>query len=546
VIAGDRSTEPLLQVSGLTVELSDGTVILDGVDLSVGSGEFLGIVGESGAGKSMSALAVMQMLPRGVRVAGGRMTFAGDDLATADSRALRQLRGGQIGMVFQDPLSSLNPVMTVGNQIEEALRLHGTGRRAARERTVELLALVGIREPATSARSYPHEFSGGMRQRVTIAIAVANNPRLVIADEPTTGLDTTIQKEVLALLTRLRDELGLAVMLITHDIGVVEQVCDRVTVMRHGRVVETADAEAVFAAPRDRYTMHLIQSAPRMYGEHARGPENPEALDDPVVSVVDLEICYRGAPQAAVDGVTLSVSAGRVLGLIGESGSGKTSVARAMLGLVKPTAGQVMIGGVDRASATRDQLAEMRPAVQFVFQDSLASMDPRWRVRQIVSEPVRDRKPGFGLSIERLLEAVGLDQSLLDRYPDELSGGQRQRVGIARALASGPRIIVADEPVSSLDVSVQAQVLDLLCELRDSFGVGLMLITHDLAVAWRIADEIAVMHRGRIVEHGPAEEIMRCPTHAYTAALLAAAPGGGDQAATTWQALAGGDRQASR
>jgi peptide/nickel transport system ATP-binding protein len=619
----------LLEVQGLEVTLTGtGGKLLDGVDVEIARGEILGMVGESGAGKSMTALAVMRMLPSGTRLTGGRVRFDGTDLTDAAPRTLRQLRGGQIGMVFQDPLSSLNPLMTVGAQIAEALRLHGTSRRAAAARAIELLDLVGIRSPRTAVKSYPHEFSGGMRQRVMIAIAVANNPRLLIADEPTTGLDVTIQAGVLSLLTRLRDELGTAVLLITHDIGVVQDICDRVTVLYGGRAAETGTAAQVLGAAEHPYTFELIRSVPRLGatrqrrlatipgtppapGERgdgclfaprcpvaqercrhavppltardeghlaacwvtaddtagltvltARGGEpgetpggepdgtsggqpngtdgsveqRDEDPDPPIVSLRDVRIRYgaavrrygRGAP-AAVDGVTLTASRGRVLGLIGESGSGKTSIARAIVGLVHPASGSVTVNGQRWNAAAGEELARMRRTVQLVFQDSLASMNPRWRVRQIVSEPLRGNEPGFGLTLERLLQAVGLPPEMLDRYPDELSGGQRQRVGIARALAIGPRLIVADEPVSALDVSVQAQVINLLADLRDQFGVGLVFVAHDLAVARHISDEIAVMYGGRIVEQGPADQVLGTPLHPYTMTLVASVPGNGNE-----------------
>jgi peptide/nickel transport system ATP-binding protein len=606
------TTEPVLDVRDLTVVVSGehGTAtVVDGVDLAIAPGEIVGVVGESGAGKSMTALAITRMLPSAATMTGGRILFAGADLAEADERTLRQIRGGQVGMVFQDPLSSLNPVVRVGAQIAEALRLHGSTRRQARTRALELLSLVGIQGGSTAADRYPHEFSGGMRQRVMIAIAVANNPRLLIADEPTTALDVTIQAEVLSLLERLRDELGAAVTLITHDIGVVEQICDRVTVLYGGRVAEAAPVEALATGLRHPYTWQLIRSVPRLdrpraarlsaiagsppHGTEGRSgclfaarcafasarcaqqpplrtapgvtaehvaacwevndagraldpvarPTDAEASDAigapgparavtageaPVVELDDLVIDYRrrrserGVP--AVDGVTLGVRPGRVLGLVGESGSGKTTIARAIVGLVQPARGSVTVAGRRWTDATPQQRVQMRRSVQLVFQDPLASMNPRWRVRQIVGEPLRLVPGGGGRTSAELLELVGLDAGLLDRYPDELSGGQRQRVGIARALAVRPQVIVADEPVSALDVSVQAQVINVLCDLRDEFAVGFVFVAHDLAVARHVCDEVAVMYRGRIVEQGPAEEVLHRPRHPYTRRLVASVP----------------------
>ena len=603
--------EPVVELRELTVVVDDGAqqhTVVDGVDLAIGEGEIVGVVGESGAGKSMTGLAMTRMLPAAARMTGGTISFGGRDLATADARTLRSIRGGQIGMVFQDPLSALTPTMTVGAQVQEALRLHGASRREARRRAIELLGLVGIREPATAGGSYPHEFSGGMRQRVMIAIAVANNPRLLIADEPTTGLDVTIQAEVLALLARLRSELGTAIMLITHDVGVVEELCDRVCVLYGGRVAETGRADEVLGASRHPYTWQLSRSVPRLHddtpgrlpvipgappdpgdagpfclfaprcafaeercraerpglratgaSDHAAAcfvindagrtlsPDDPppEPADPPappasrpaqpgvpVVEVHDAVVDYsararrrgRSLPPPAVDEVSLTVTPGRVLGLVGESGSGKSSLARAVVGLVDASAGTVTVDGHSWGSASAPERAAMRRTVQLVFQDPLASMNPRWRIRQIVEEPLRlagetERGPA------ELLELVGLGTRMLDRYPDELSGGQRQRVGIARALAVRPRVIVADEPVSALDVSVQAQVINVLCDLRDELDVGLVFVAHDLAVARHISDEVAVMYLGRIVERGPADAVLRDPRHPYTARLLASVPG---------------------
>jgi peptide/nickel transport system ATP-binding protein len=604
---------PVLDVRELTVVVGDphhAAPVVDRLDLAIAPGEIVGVVGESGAGKSMTALAIMRMLPSAATMTAGRILFDERDLATVDERTLRQIRGGQVGMVFQDPLSSLNPVARIGAQIAEALRLHGASRRAARSRAVELLGLVGIRDGSEAAQRYPHEFSGGMRQRVMIAIAVANNPRLLIADEPTTALDVTIQAEVLSLLSRLRDELGTGVMLITHDIGVVEEICDRVTVLYGGRVVEAAPIDALATGLRHPYTWQLIRSVPRLEGPRAvrlsaipgvppdgtedrsaclfaprcsfaqprcseRQPRLRPAADnraehiaacweindagrtldpeftendtidgrgspepgtavaagaEPVVELEQAVIDYRRRRSAgavpAVDGVTLAVRPGQVLGLVGESGSGKTSIARAIVGLVEPASGSVTVDGRRWTEASSQQRLEMRRSVQLVFQDSLASMNPRWRVRQIVAEPLRLVPGGDDRTPAELLELVGLSRGLLERYPDELSGGQRQRIGIARALAVRPKVIVADEPVSALDVSVQAQVINVLSDLRDEFAVGFVFVAHDLAVARHVCDELAVMYRGRIVEQGPTEAVLHHPRHPYTQRLVASVPGG--------------------
>ena len=602
---------PLLAIRDLTVTLdlaSGPATAVQGISFDIGSGQILGMVGESGSGKSMTALAITRMLPSAGRITGGQVRFDGRDLATADERTMRQVRGGAIGMVFQDPLASLNPLMPVSTQISEALRLHGASRAAAARRAVELLDLVGIRNPRSAASARPHEFSGGMRQRVMIAMAIANNPRLLIADEPTTALDVTVQAEVLSLLTRLRDEFGTAIMLISHDMGIVEQICDRVVVLYGGSIAESGRRDDVLATPRHPYTHQLMRSVPRLSqpaqtrlyaiagqppdialrtagcpfmprcefaeercaeapslrpgpgdaGDHlaacwvindagrelgtgpaatqapaAPGPEaaSREHSRAPVLSIDRLVVDYRrgrrrkASQVPAVDGVSLTASPGRTLGLVGESGSGKTTLARAAVGLVPATSGTVTVGRTQWRGASRADAARMRSAIQLVFQDPYASLNPRWRIRQIVSEPLSRQPAGQRADPEDLLRRVGLAARFLDRYPDELSGGQRQRVGIARALAAQPEIIIADEPVSALDVSVQAQVINLLTELRDDLGVGLVFIAHDLAVVRHVSDDLAVMYLGRIVEQGPAEVIFSQPRHPYTAVLVASAPG---------------------
>jgi peptide/nickel transport system ATP-binding protein len=609
----------LLAVRDLTVTIDLETgpaTAVNGISFGLDRGQILGMVGESGSGKSMTALAITRMLPTVATISSGRVVFDGQDLATADKRTMRQVRGGSIGMVFQDPLASLNPLMTVGAQISEALRLHGSSRAMAARRAVELLDLVGITNPRSAVHDRPHEFSGGMRQRVMIAMAIANNPKLLIADEPTTALDVTIQAEVLSLLTRLRDEFGMSIMLISHDIGIIEQVCDRVVVLYGGGIAETGQRTSILSAPRHPYTYQLMRSVPRLAApvqrrlyaiggqppdishgtegcpfmprcefaeqrctqqpplrpgpgpasdhlaacwvvdesgrqfdnatpaapaeaadraaDNAEPPSGVEA-DSPArpgILVIDkLVVDYRrggrrpGHRFPAVDSVSLTATPGRTLGLVGESGSGKTTVARAALGLIRPASGSVTVAGMDWHKARGADKARMRAAVQLVFQDPYASLNPRWRVRQIVAEPLGRHPPDRRADPADLLQRVGLPVRFLDRYPDELSGGQRQRVGIARALASEPEILIADEPVSALDVSVQAQVINLLTELRDDLGVGLVFIAHDLAVVRHVSDDLAVMYRGRVVEQGPAEAIFTKPRHPYTAVLMASAPG---------------------
>jgi peptide/nickel transport system ATP-binding protein len=609
---------PLLAVRDLTVTIDLETgpaTAVDGISFGIDRGQILGMVGESGSGKSMTALAITRMLPAACRITGGQVSFDGQDLATAGERTMQRIRGGEIGMVFQDPLASLNPLMTVGAQIGETLRLHGSSRATAARRAVELLDLVGITNPRSAVHDRPHEFSGGMRQRVMIAMAIANSPKLLIADEPTTALDVTIQAEVLSLLTRLRDELGMAIMLISHDIAIIEQVCDRVVVLYGGSIAESGQHTSVLTAPRHPYTYQLMRSVPRLGAPAQRrlyaidgqppdishgtdgcpfmprcefaeqrctqrpplrpGPgltsdhlaacwvisEAGRQLDDvtpataaeaaprpgpaaslpsraAVLAIDQLVVDYRRGRRRqarhlpAVDRVSLTASPGRTLGLVGESGSGKTTVARAALGLVPATSGTVTVAGMEWHKARGADRARMRAAVQLVFQDPYASLNPRWRVRQLVGEPLRRRPADQRADPADLLQRVGLPPLFLDRYPDELSGGQRQRVGIARALASEPEILIADEPVSALDVSVQAQVINLLTELRDDLGVGLIFIAHDLAVVRHVSDDLAVMYRGRIVEQGPAEAIFTRPRHPYTAVLMASAPGQATRTAT--------------
>ncbi|AEV86496.1 ABC transporter ATP-binding protein [Actinoplanes sp. SE50] len=497
----------LLTVTDLKVSFGDRKAV-DGLSFAIPAGGSLGIVGESGSGKSTAALALLGLTGGAVS---GRIDFGGTDLVVADPRPFR---GARIAMVFQEPLTALNPFQTVGSQIAEVYRLHtGASRREARARAVEVLGQVHIPDPARRAGAYPHEFSGGMRQRALIAMAIACRPELIVADEPTTALDVTVQAQILDLLDEVRATTGAALLLISHDLGVVAGSTEQVVVMRHGTAVETGATETVLRTPRHAYTRALLDAAPRPGGRvYVPGA--------PLLELRDVHKHFKKPRRPAiraVDGVTVTVHAGETLGVVGESGTGKTTLARMMVGLVPPTSGTVTFDGVD--------IARRRGrSVQMVFQDPLSSLNPRRTVGESIADPLRlrgDRDPRRRVC--ELLERVGLSASEYDRYPHQLSGGMRQRVGIARAVAPAPRLIVCDEPVSSLDVTTQAQVLTLLEELRAELGLALVFVSHDLAVLRRIADRIAVLKDGRVVEIGPTTRVYEQPEHPYTEELLAAA-----------------------
>jgi ABC-type glutathione transport system ATPase component len=539
------STEPgtatrdaaLLEVRDLRVSFGSGhhaVEVVHGVDLAVHPGRVAGLVGESGSGKSVTARAVMNLLRPPGRVTGGTIRFEGTDLLSLDETQWRDLRGRRIAMIFQDPLSSLNPSMRIGSQITEALRAHGHSGSQARVRALELLDLVRIPDAARRFRAYPHEFSGGMRQRVVIAIALANAPTLLIADEPTTALDVTVQTGILSLLRELRDDLNLATLFITHDFGVVAEFCDDVTVMRDGLVVERAAAAELFENPAEPYTRLLLDAVPRV---DLPRPDRPlrEATGDrqgsSVLQVDDLRVdvtatrssMKRTDPVFAVDGVSLTIAAGEVLGLVGESGCGKSTLSRAICGILPATEGTIRFDGTDVTGLPVGHAA--RRGVQYVFQDALAALNPLRTVRQTLLEAAAAAPdPASAPSPEELMELVGLGPDTLDRRPAAFSGGQRQRIGIARSLAARPRLLLCDEPVSALDVSVQAQVIALLEKLRDELGIAMLFIAHDLAVVRHISDRVAVMYKGRIVETGSVEAVYDHPTHEYTASLLEASP----------------------
>jgi peptide/nickel transport system ATP-binding protein len=533
-------SEALLSVRDLRVGFAtEGGLVqaVDGVSFELAPGEVLAIVGESGSGKSVTAETVIG-LTRGpnTRIEGS-VRLGDQELIEAGDEQLRRLRGERIAMIFQDPMTSFNPVYRIGAQLIEAIRAHRpqVGKAEARERAVELLGAVGIPDPERRADRYPHEFSGGMRQRAMIAMALALEPEILIADEPTTALDVTIQAQILELLRRLHRERGLATILITHDFGVVAELADRVLVMHEGRIVERGGLDDVFYATEDAYTRKLLGAVVRL---DRAPPLRAGRGGEPLLEVTDLVKHFpvkRGIlldrevdRVRAVDGVSFSVARGETLGLVGESGSGKSTLSRAVLQLLAPTSGSVRFEGREIAGLSRRRMQPLRAEMQLIFQDPYASLNPRKRVGQIVGEPLRlhGRASGAQLRSEvgRLLERVGLGPEHYNRFPHEFSGGQRQRIGIARALALRPKLIVADEPVSALDVSIRAQILDLLAELQDEFGLTYVFVAHDIGVVRHVSDRIAVMHEGKIVEQGPADRVCERPADPYTQSLLAAVP----------------------
>nr|WP_269330452.1 ABC transporter ATP-binding protein [Kineosporia babensis] len=530
-----------MSVDTLTVDFETVSAVR-GATFEVAHGQVTALVGESGSGKSVSATAVLGLLPGNARV-GGSVRLNGEELIGANPARLRQVRGGEIGTVFQEPMSALNPVLTVGAQIAEAIRTHRTlTRREAWERTEHLMATAGLSEPARIAGSYPHELSGGQLQRAMIAMAISCDPVLLIADEPTTALDVTVQAGILQLLRELGERLGTAILLITHDMGVVADLAHDVVVMKDGEVVEKAPVLPLFAQPAHPYTKNLLQAVPRLpeleLGETAKAPMDDEGAREALVSFRNVVVEYGGRGRRdgvrAVQGVDLQIGAGEVLGLVGESGSGKTTVGRALAGLIPVTSGELEVDGVDVARASRTTirgtrlLRGLRSRMGIVFQDPASSLNPRHSVGSGIAEPLTLhtalRGPALRKRIVELLESVHLAADFADRYPHELSGGQRQRVAIARALALDPALLIADEPTSALDVSVQMAVLHLLKDLQSRLGFACLFISHDLAVIGQLADRVAVMHHGKVVEQGSTAQVLGAPRNAYTQRLLAAAP----------------------
>ena len=529
----EAETPPLLSVEGLSVAFRSRegeTAAVDSIGFTIRRGETVALVGESGSGKSVTALAILRLLDGAARQS-GKILFKGRDLASLPERQMRDVRGADITMVFQEPMTSLNPLHTIERQIGEVLGLHrGLSGKAARKRILELLELVGLRDAESRMGAYPHELSGGQRQRVMIAMALACEPDLLVADEPTTALDVTVQAQILALLADLQKRLGMALLFITHDLGIVERIADRVCVMLKGKIVEAGETKSVFANPQHAYTRRLIASEPK-------GRANPVPADAPtLVEAGPLKVWFplkSGAFRRvtghvkAVDGVSLKVRAGETVGVVGESGSGKTTLGLALLRLTGSEGPIVFLG--NRIDAfTVAQMRPLRRDMQVVFQDPYGSLSPRMSVADIVAEGLivqgaaRSRAERRAV-VSKALTDVGLDPAAMDRYPHEFSGGQRQRIAIARAMVLNPRFVMLDEPTSALDMSVQAQVVDLLRDLQKKHDLAYLFISHDLKVVRALANEVIVMRGGQVVEHGPSEEIFERPKSDYTKALMAAA-----------------------
>lgn len=544
---------PLLAIEHLDVAYAgrDGLRrVVHDVSFEVAPGEVVALVGESGSGKTTTSSAVLGLLPGGGRIEGGAIRLSGTDLAGWSDRRLESVRGARIGYIPQDPVSSLNPVRPIGVQLADTFRIHGRGdRRSIRGRVLELLDRVGLDDPALRARQYPHELSGGMRQRVLIANAVALEPELVIADEPTSALDVTVQRRILDLIDELRRERGTAVLLVTHDLGVAAERAERAVVMQHGRVVEQGGTEQLIDAPVEAYTRRLLADAPGLAEHPFRHPRPPLYLRDPGVAAAENPFVLEASglvkefslgrgrePFRAVDDVSFQVLRGTTHAIVGESGSGKTTTARIIARFVEPDAGTVSLGArgggpdasLEVTALTGAAKREFRRRVQLVYQNPFASLDPRQTVAEIIAEPLRN----FGIGDRRsraetardLIERVALPADVAGRRPAELSGGQRQRVAIARALAPGPELVILDEAVSALDVTVQARILELLERLQEELGLSYLFISHDLAVVARLSHSVSVMRRGRVVEQGPTEQVFDAPQHEYTRELLDAVP----------------------
>ncbi|WP_440312297.1 dipeptide ABC transporter ATP-binding protein [Leucobacter chromiireducens] len=542
---GDASALPL-EIDRLTLNIDTphGTVhAVNNVSLSVEPGEILAIVGESGSGKTLTARAVLGLFPPRTRRS-GVVLLSGADVLTASPAELRELRGNQAAMIFQEPSTALNPVFSIGWQLEEGLRAHGMSDRTERRtRAIEMLRAVGIPEPERRLHHYPHQFSGGQKQRIVIAMALALRPKVIIADEPTTALDVTVQAEILDLLRECRDQFGASIVLITHNMGVVADLADRVAVMYRGDLVEEAPVAELFANPREEYTQQLLAAVPRLGagGRLTDSVQEPSAAPavaaaaepEQAVTLSSVDVVYTSGfgthPVRAVRGVELTIARGEVLGLVGESGSGKSTIGRAIGGLETIGAGSLRVFGAELTQLKRRELRALRRRIGFVFQDPAASFNSFMTVEQCIAEPMRIHRVGGGKRAHRaraieLLDAVELPASYADRHPFELSGGQRQRVGLARALALGPELVIADEPTSALDVSVQAKVLDIFSGLQRELGFASLFISHDLAVVEMLAHRVGVLRQGELVEIGPTERVLHEPQHEYTQRLIAAVP----------------------
>ena len=560
----------LLTVSNLATYIQgDGETVkaIDDISFSINAGETVALVGESGSGKSMTSLSIMRLLPSAAKIQQGEINYKCKNLLHLTEAEMRDIRGTGIGMIFQEPMTSLNPVMSIGDQIGEAVQnaKPHLSKAAIKDEVLELLKLVGIRNYQQRVNEYPHQFSGGMRQRVMIAIALAGEPELLIADEPTTALDVTIQAQVLTLIKEIQQKRKMALLLITHDLGVVHDIADHVAVMRYGKIVEQADSKSFFANPQHEYSQQLFNSVPSLAKRGQRlsvvdeahsstnqqtsldqqaakkeifRTKSPEKNDDTILSILELKTFFpikKGLFRRtvgyveAVNDVSLSLKKGKTLALVGESGSGKTTLAKTVLNLIKPLSGRVVFSGQNLTNIPTRELKNIRQHLQIVFQDPYSSMNPRMLIKDILAEGMKALKT-YRTEAERmermteLLELVGLDKQSLYRYPHQFSGGQRQRISIARALAVNPQVIICDEPTSALDVSVQAQILNLLKDLQERLGLSYLFITHNMSVVSYIADEVAVMYQGKIVEQGNTENIITQPQHEYTKTLMSAVP----------------------
>jgi peptide/nickel transport system ATP-binding protein len=544
---------PLLDISGLTVAFDTSgvrTTPVKAVDLSLSKGEILGVVGESGSGKTMISKAIMRLLPGGGHIAGGSIRLGTTELTTLDAEDMRAVRGRRIGMIFQEPMMSLNPAMRVGRQMQEAFpaELRNDANRT-RELMLAMLQRVRMPDPDACLRAYPHEFSGGMRQRIMLATSLLMKPELLIADEPTTALDVLIQKEVLDLMVELVRDLGTSVILISHDLGLIARYADSVCVMRDGMVVENGRTTDILTAPQQSYTRELLQSLPKRSA--ANDKPRVQQSGEPIVRIDDLQVVFgsrialpwrKQRITRAVDGVSTTIYPGETVAVVGESGSGKTTLGRAILRLVESQHGSIRIDGQDITRLSHRQVRPLRARMQIVYQDPFSSLDPRMRIEDIVAEAFRltglARRKRRDNAVETLAE-VGLSEEFLRRFPHELSGGQRQRVSIARAIAMQPDLIVTDEAVSALDVTVQARVLALLSSLQQQHGFAYLFITHDIGVVDQVADRVLVMYQGRVVESGRKDDVLDHPRHPYTCRLLEAVPrlaalsGGGFQSLET-------------
>ena len=536
----------LLSVRDLVVKarLDDGVrTLIDSVSLDLGKGEILGLVGESGSGKSLLCRSLVRLLPSSLlKIESGSIRLERRELTEISDAEMLKVRGGEIGMIFQNPTSHLDPVMRIGDQIAEGIRYHqGLKTREARAAATEILEQVGFPDPKRQYDSYPHEFSGGMRQRAMIGVALSCNPKILIADEPTTALDVTIQAQILRLLIDIRDKRGLSIILITHDLGIVAQTCDRIAVMRSGRLLEQGPKRTILSRPENPYTIDLINSHPSLPDEVAMAqpePTRPERSAKPLLEIDDLRVDFRvgggflkgsGAKTvSAVSGVSLQVMPGETIGIVGESGSGKSTLARAVLGLTPISSGHVTFDGIDLTQQKSAGLARLRRETAMVFQDPFNALNPRLTIGQTLAEVLKVQgkvaKAEIPARIGELLDLVGLEREFADRKPRSMSGGQCQRAGIARALAVNPKLIIADECVAALDVTIQAQIIDLFRELTRRMNLTLIFIAHDLAIVRNLCERTVVMYRGEIVEEGRSQEIFSHPKHAYTAALIAAIP----------------------